>query len=329
MDGPPPPGTQSLEFLLQQQQLHHRTGLSNGNNPLVSESIHSRTRAVRSRTKKQQIENYRNGKGLLLNLHATHHGGTTFCDIVGRTGGPVAELTNYTTMTKANVLATTPWRHNETDTFVRGLRPYFHMISWEYRGVDDLKRNVSETNWEHPNLVSVVIVRHPMSRILAGDRTFLQSFSGYNTGTLSQAGWWDIAADPERRHADNFFFRILEGTPRPGTETNPFTPLTSGSERQLNAVAMLDRFTFVLDIACLHDGIRVLATLLGLDLTRVRDELVRIDNLRISRGKTQNKLSVEEKIGHRDVYEYLLQKNEWDIRLYEYAKTVSLVRCES
>jgi len=34
--------------------------------------------------KELQLENYRRGTALMLNVHVTHHGGTTFCDVMGR-----------------------------------------------------------------------------------------------------------------------------------------------------------------------------------------------------------------------------------------------------
>eukprot|EP00978_Attheya_sp_CCMP212_P026817 scaffold88901_cov66-Attheya_sp.AAC.2 len=34
-------------------------------------------------TAKLQIENYRRATGLMLNVHITHHGGTTFCGAIG------------------------------------------------------------------------------------------------------------------------------------------------------------------------------------------------------------------------------------------------------
>jgi len=36
--------------------------------------------------KRQQIENYRKGDALILNVHPTHHAGTSFCTIIGRNG---------------------------------------------------------------------------------------------------------------------------------------------------------------------------------------------------------------------------------------------------
>ena len=35
-----------------------------------------------------------------------------------------------------------------------------------------------------------------------------------------------------------------------------------------------------------------------------------------------------ERIGHDDVYEYLLEKNKLEIELYEYALERSLVKCD-
>ncbi|VEU34752.1 unnamed protein product [Pseudo-nitzschia multistriata] len=381
----------------------------------------SRTRPIRNRTKIEQIENYKKGNGLMLNIHATHHGGTTFCGIIGRSGGPVAsqkeeiapsfacwfdqngtvpeaKKSYYTTLNKETFLSRTPWAYDETDSFLHSLRPYFHMISWEYMGVDDMQRNLSETNWEHPELLSVIITRDPISRLLAGNRNMKLNYPGYNTGNLSHAGWWDIAFNPNRRLADNFFFRIVEGTKRDksagrsavgnGTPQNNTTAVAddsattseSTSQRRLKtakkqrhreqqkenndhrpdqnglfymftddnlpsalpplysnldrtnydrAVSVLNRFTVVLDIECLNEGILALANLVGLDPETVQAAVLQNDLHRKKRKKHDTKHKpARDRIGYQDVYEYLLEKNKWDIKLYEYSKTVSLVRCE-
>ena len=361
-------------------------------------------RPITAPTKQKQLENYRIGKGLLVNLHPTHHGGTSFCGIIGRTGGPVASKrhpeiapsfacwydkekildASYSPHNGTNFLATTPVRHHEMDTYLKGMRSKFHMTSWEYDGVDEMQRNVSETNWEHPDLVSVVITRDPISRILAGGTYIKKWYPGYNTGNLSHAGWWDYASNPRRQQTDNFFLRILEGTRRRGMpvkpnhsyrrklnearekygeekdvtikkrnrkkkkKNNPQPPTYMYTDDNLptidalrgdfeidqnhyeKAVAILNRFTVVLDIACLDDGFEALAKLLGLDIPFVTERRELSNRRRAQKKKVQyTKLSSEERIGYDDVYQYLLEKNEFDIKLYEYSKTISLVDCNS
>ena len=66
---------------------------------------------------------------------------------------------------------------------------------------------------------------------------------------------------------------------------------------------------------------------LGLDSTAVDARLARMKRIRANSGKHKTR-SAQERIGYEDVYQYLLEKHEWDIKLYEYSKTISLVDCE-
>jgi hypothetical protein len=97
-----------------------------------------------------------------------------------------------------------------------------------------------------------------------------------------------------------------------------------------DAVQMLNRFTIVLDIACLNDGMIELSKLLGLNTTHIISTLTTIATTNTAKKGTDNKgkhLTSRQRIGYDDVYEYLIEKNYWDIKLYEYSKNISLVRC--
>ena len=157
----------------------------------------------RNDVKQQQIENYRTGDALILNIHPTHHAGTSFCQTIGRHGinhsiapafacmgdkdevmpdGSFKEMTNIKNM---------PWMHNETGPYIEAIRPYFHIISWEFEGARKMNRPLDKTNWEHPKLLSVIITRDPISRLLAGDGIIARRYPGFNEGTLDRKGWWD------------------------------------------------------------------------------------------------------------------------------------------
>lgn len=323
-------------------------------------------RPIKDAFKIQQIENYRVGKALLLNFHPTHHGGTSFCQAIGKTGGPIASprypdnfpafaclgdrdhLVNGTAFDfhKGGHKRYTPVEYNKTGDYVRALRPHFHMTSWEYGHVNHMHGKLSRTNWEHPKFLSVVITRDPISRLLAGDGLMQNEYRGYDTGTLSHAGWWDYASN--RENTDNFFLRQMEGTryksrivPKPVKGENGFTYSDDNlptidrlrtffdieESNYHDAVSMLNRFTIVLDIACLSDGFEAMIDLLGLNSTVVNAELASMNKSRSKRGD-HKKLSTRERIGYDDVYEYLLEQNQWDIKLYEYSKTISLVNCD-
>jgi len=93
---------------------------------------------------------------------------------------------------------------------------------------------------------------------------------------------------------------------------------------------MLNRFTVVLDIACLNDGLDALGRLLGLDMQVVTEKYHNADKKRASKpNRVFKKLTPRGLIGYDDVYEYLLEKNRLDIQLYEYSETISLVDCNS
>lgn len=332
---------------------------------LSASNVTEIVRPIKDVFKVQQIENYRVGKALLLNFHPTHHGGTSFCQAIGQTGGPIASpqypdnfpafaclgdkdhLVNGTAFDfKGGHGRYTPVEYNKTGDYVRALRPHFHMTSWEYSTVNSMNGKLSRTNWEHPKFLSVVITRDPISRLLAGDGLMQDEYPGYDTGTLSHAGWWDYASN--RGNTDNFFLRQMEGTryksrivPKPVKGENGFifsddnlptidrlrTYFDIEESNYHDAVSMLNRFTIVLDIACLSDGFEAMIDLLGLNSTVVNAELAIMNKRRSKRGG-HNKLSTRERIGYDDVYEYLLEQNQWDIKLYEYSKTISLVNCD-
>jgi len=318
-------------------------------------------------TKIEQIENYRSGDALMLNFHPTHHGGTSFCTTIGRNGihgDPAPSFAcmedtegvmpdpplckdhasesedpycrSYREMHRDRV----PWWKNETGPFIESIRPYFHMISWEYGSVGSLlkyKRSLDDPDWEHPFLLSVAITRDPLSRMMAGDRIINDKYEGIEDNNLSQKGWWDYAAYDNMDQTDNFFLRMLSGQVRPTrtesqtTHTNHIEegiPRTTKEMMELfptelyrthfeHARSVLGNFTVVLDIACLDEGFEALGNLLHMDLPPADSR------------KHPPRPSDRERIGHDDVYEYLLAKNRWDIALYEYSKTISLVECDS
>merc|ERR1712238_107841 len=94
-------------------------------------------------TKEHQIENYRRGTGLMILTHITHHGGTEFCKVIGRNGINDGIAPSFACASDSdNVMpseefkglsgANTPWSFEETDTNIDLVRPYFHMMTWDY-----------------------------------------------------------------------------------------------------------------------------------------------------------------------------------------------------
>ena len=352
-----------------------------------------------------------------------------------------------------------PWPYNQTEEYVHLLRPYVHMVSWEYgKALTQQRLRNMTTNWDSPFVTSVVIMRDPISRLMAGDGKIGKLYPGHNDGTLSHEGWWKYATT-EHYNVDNFFLRLFiqqytkrnnnknnKNNNRKDTTTldklsrlvktdastnnithddrrdlqsnncdddatyffrdntnrtcatiakeedkekakvcgrvdttkNPTNPLrvehycpktcnscteelpsknhnsNNSSSRSKSssrgnvtmeevppsiwepiteqdyntAVALLQRFTYVLDIQCLNEGMVELAQQLQLNTTQVRASIGgKKSNKQKEKKISRHSQSNLERIGYEDVYDYLLQKNYWDIKLYEYSKSMSIVNC--
>ena len=278
-----------------------------------------------SPTALNQAANYRNHTGLMLNLHITHHAGTTLCAAIGRAPGikaPDFACNNQRNDPLWRVSKKGPWRgHNETAAKIHKIRQEdgLQMVSWEFR---QAPRDVplAETEWEHPDLVSVFIARDPMTRLLAADGLVTKFYPGLlnaassnkqrksvNATSSSQHKLWEAYAHDDR-FTNNFALRVLAGNGCcQGNETTV--------QHLQAAKELLKRFTVVLDIVCLNQGIEALAQLLG------------ISKLGPIKPVKAHDRSPRERIGHDDIYEYLLERNQMDIRLYEWTKSISLVDC--
>jgi len=105
------------------------------------------------------------------------HGGTGFCGTIGRNGmngdkapafacagvgkdNPDEIPTDIKQILQYNLL----WPCNKTDEYIHSIRPYYHFIGSEFRNTP--KRKISDMNLEHPQLVSIVIMRDPISRLM-------------------------------------------------------------------------------------------------------------------------------------------------------------------
>merc|ERR1712226_1807391 len=83
-----------------------------------------------------------------------------------------------------------PWKHHDTGHHVGALLKYFRLVMQNYG--DNLPSGpLSSTNWEHPQLVSVIIAMHPFERVLAGSVTVNKRFRPAET--RSHGDWWMYA----------------------------------------------------------------------------------------------------------------------------------------
>lgn len=101
------------------------------------------------------------------------------------------------------------------------------------------------------------------------------------------------------------------------------------------AVTLLQRFTILLDIECLTDSIHVLANVLRLHVNG--KALLGSARLRNRSGggmsddttakQPLRDLKIRDRIPFDDIYDYLAHRNQWDIALYEWARSRSLLDC--
>jgi hypothetical protein len=230
-----------------------------------------------------------------------------------------------------------PWPSSSkvTKECINIIRPYFHMISMEFGrpGV----RPISDTNWEHPLLLSVIIMRDPISRLLASDHGTSKQYPGYQGGGLNHTEWWKYATDANgnNRNTDNFFLKIFTSNSTHDEYKN-ITKLAERSNYTINkendngsrvlrknknkyknnnnnalsilaagaagaadsintiddttyehheiknplqveyydrGVTLLNRFTYVLDIRCLNEGMIELGKQLNLNVADIKKQI--------------------------------------------------------
>lgn len=265
-----------------------------------------------------QIENYRLGTGLMLNLHITHHGGTFVCGSLGHSPDAIGRAPEGACNSEGNMKNRTgydykkkPWTRKETARMIPLVRQHFHMIAWEFGYLSHIPHpSLKKTEWENPNLFSILVVRDPISRLLAGDGWVHKHFPNIGQGNASRDEWWEYAKDDW--FTNNYALRVLAGKGCcDGAQTD--------SKYLEKAKALANRFSIVLDIECLSEGIQAVANLVNISIA----EKARHSNMK----KEHHHAPSRERIGYDDVYDYLVAKNHLDIELYEYAKRRALVNC--
>lgn len=256
-----------------------------------------------------QIQNYKEGRGLILNFHITHHGGTTTC-FWARENGPVPD---FVCMSGENVPAhlnkfsgvdEVPWSLNQTDFYVRELRKHFHFVAWEFNW-QTLPSSLNDTNFEHPNLLSIIILRNPMTRLMS-------SVGRYFVKNDTAEEWWDYASNSLQ--TDNYALRSLtsyEGCCQGDKTTSEYVEM---------AKTYLKRFTFIIDLECLKESLIRLSDILNLNMTKTTH---RNQHTKSKRGR----YPVRSRLKNDTLYMHLVKRNARDIELYRWAKKQALVRC--
>jgi hypothetical protein len=270
-----------------------------------------------SKLAETQIQHYRQGTGLIVAIHLTHHGGTTFCGTIGKAigtdGSPsfACRVDKHFKAPDESFPDTNPWTREETAGSIRAIRQYFHFVTWEYyfKAPDP---PLADTDWANPDLVSVIIMRDPISRLLAGDGWVAKDHPAVHGTNATEEEWWAFANDTKKGHTNNFALHILAGDPCcNGKDSDP--------KYLKSAKALVNRFSVVLDMECLDQGIQALADLLGIEPHR---------NPKLKLLKRDHPPN-EERIPYPNVYKYLLERNKLDIELYQWSKRQSLVDCSA
>jgi hypothetical protein len=244
----------------------------------------------------------------MLNFHITHHGGTSTC-FWARDNGPVPQ---FACMAGENVppylsrfshVRELPWSYNRTDFYVRELRKYFHFVSWEFN-VKNLPASLNDTNFEHPNLLSIIIMRNPLTRLMSsvGHDNFVKN------NTVEE--WWDYANSSEQ--TDNYTLHSLtsyEGCCQGEKTSSKYVDM---------AKTNLKRFTFIIDLECLDESLMSLCEILNLNISA---------NLHWNAHSKSGHYDLRSRLQNDTLYKHLVNRNARDIELYEWAKTQALVQC--
>jgi hypothetical protein len=190
-----------------------------------------------------------------------------------------------------------PWTREETDDKVHEWRKQFHFLSWEF-DVHRLYRSVNDTDWENENLLSMMVIRNPMDRLL----------SGINF-TAATADWWWERANSIR--TNNYALRTIMSFEDccQGANTSEYFVETAKS--------YLERFTFLIDMDCLDTSLTEMSSMLNLTMPVNMDKI----------NKHASKISARERLNNDTLYEYLEERNAQDIKLYEWARDRTLVKC--
>ena len=84
-----------------------------------------------------------------------------------------------------------------------------------------------------------------------------------------------------------------------------------------SAKDLLKIFTFILDQACLTEGLAIMAQLLGKPIPILNDGSVR-----------STKATTKERIINVDAFDNIVKQNKRSVTLYERSKSISFVQCE-
>ena len=223
-----------------------------------------------------------------------------------------------------------PWRADETSDNIQAVRKFWHLIDWyNYDAdvmenavdgaatsdagqavVDSEPRLLADTNWQDPNLISILVMVDPMTRLLEDswaffERTFPTEDVPYiiKDHSVGSKPWLTFVQESPQ----NYVVQQLGQRHSDPIRIKPKVLVAQAKD-------LLKRFTFVLDSACLEQGVQQVADILEIT---VDDPLPDRNNATWTPSKSMP----------ADVYRRLMQLNQLDIELYQWSKTISLVQC--
>ena len=149
------------------------------------------------------------------------------------------------------------WEGNLTATRFEMLQPHYQFLAVEY-GWGVPKPGLQLFDWEHPKIVSMIVMRHPIDRLLSTRKcnTFYHTLRN-DPNTTNQNLWWEYASS---FCSNNYALRILpDNTYSPGKNND-----CCSNEDKLRAMTLLSRFTFVIDQDCLTESMDAIAQRLNI-----------------------------------------------------------------
>lgn len=259
-----------------------------------------------SETAVEQIQAYRQQNALIIHIEVEYHAGHAVCSVLGNnTPGP--DCWQLKDRPDPAYPYYYPWLHRDTAANAAVVRSHFDLISWKFSHPPG-EVTLHDTNWEHPSVLSIYVARDPLTRMLAYDKKAAELwpavFGARVNPDQAHSQWWAFARSP---YTDNFALRALTSKECCRGSHTPQKYLEL-------AKALLERFSIILDMDCLEDGLEAVADLLGLQIA-------------LPQKKPQT--SAQERIPEPELYEFLRSKNRMDIELYEFAKSRSLVKCRN
>jgi hypothetical protein len=178
--------------------------------------------------KQRQIASYINNTGIILNVHITHHAGTSICNQMRQLGNtpdfacmergrnddtywPQDAINKNQLFKKGQRNVGSRISYNDTGDWVSFWQQYFHYVSMEFgelHAFGSWGDYLHQTNWEYEGLVSMIVMRDPLERFLSRGKCgdFHGTLASGDPTNETQALYWEYANSD---CADNYALRVL------------------------------------------------------------------------------------------------------------------------